>query len=781
MINTRITRIKLRKSFSARLSLGIAIVVAAVFSITSVVYYRFAYNVVHEDSVEKAHGLLSNTIMEIDKMLYSVEVAVKNTAWTIVENLDNPEYMYSVTERLLDSNPFIYGSAVAFDPYYYGDIGLYYSPYSFRDNGKIKSMQLGSEDYDYHHMEWYQLSYLMRKPYWNEPYFDARGGEAMMITYSYPVFDQNGDLFGILTADVSLQWLTDQINSIQPYPDSYNFMLGRGGTYLVHKNNSRILNETIFIVAHERNDKNLVSLGRDMLAGNIGNMTINDIEGESFVFYAPIQSTGWSVAVVCPYKNVFANIYQLGIFLWITAILGLLIMIIFCYTTIKKQTAPLNEFAKSAEEISKGNFSAELPVIKSKDEMKKLHDSFRFMQKSLVEYIDELQYTTANKERIESELRIASNIQMNMVPKTFPPFPDRKEIKIYATINPAREVGGDLYDFFIEGDRFFFIIGDVSGKGVPASLVMAVTCRLFRTVASYFHSAAEIINALNNSLYETNEANMFVTFFIGILNLKTGRLQYCNGGHNPPIIISPEGKVSYMDIDTNIPIGVLGGYEYTESETVLPADSSILLYTDGVTEAENASKKLYTEERLIKIIKSIEFKDDPEEVIGTILNDVKKHCGDAEQSDDITILNVYYNPNHMKKQLVFKNDISEMPHIVGFIDEIAEELSLPEDLVFNLNLALEEAVANVINYAYPDNVINEISLTARLKYNNLIFTLTDSGEEFDPTQVPDADITLPAEERAIGGLGIFLIRNIMNDVKYQRIEGKNVFTLTKKI
>ncbi len=638
------TSISIGHSFSARLSLYIAVVVAIVFSITSVTYYRFTRNVVQEEAVEKAHGLLSNTILEIDKMMYSVEVAVSNMAWTIQENLDDPEYMYSVTERILNANPFIYGSAVAFEPYYYSDKGLYYSPYSFRKDKGLKSMQLGTEDYDYHHMEWYQIPILMRKPYWNEPYFDEGGGDAMMTTYSYPLFDKDGDLFGVLTADVSLKWLTDQINSIKPYPNSYNMMIGRGGTYIVHRRSERILNETIFTATFEMEDRTVEKIGRDMIAGKTGSTTLQNDADLSYVFYAPIKSTGWSVAVVCPYTDVFAQIYRMRIILWLIAIGGLLFMIVFCYTTVRRISAPLKVFADSAKEIAGGNFSAALPTIKSKDEMKLLHDSFEFMQHSLVEYINELKSTTANKERIESELRIASSIQMDMVPKIFPPFPDRKEIAMYASINSAKEVGGDLYDFFIDGDRFYFIIGDVSGKGVPASLVMAVTCRLFRTIATYFHSAAEIVTTLNNALAETNEANMFVTFFLGILDLKSGRLQYCNGGHNAPILITPEGRTSYMDTNTNIPLGLFGGFTYEEAETDFPTGSAIFLYTDGVTEAEDTVKELYSEERLLKVIEDIGAKDDPETIVNTVLDDVKAHAGAAEQSDDITMLYVYYNP-----------------------------------------------------------------------------------------------------------------------------------------
>ena len=221
--------------------------------------------------------------------------------------------------------------------------------------------------------------------------------------------------------------------------------------------------------------------------------------------------------------------------------------------------------------------------------MKQLHDSFEHMQQSLVAYIDELKDTTAKKERIESELRIAREIQMGMVPKIFPAFPEREDVDLYAKLIPAKEVDGDLYDFFIEDNKLYFIVGDVSGKGVPASLVMAVTCRLFRTVASHFQKPSEIVTSLNDTLAENNESNMFCTFFLGILDLQTGYMQYCNAGHNAPVVMRASGKTEFMEVVPNLPLGLFEGFPYDGQECTLMKGDSLFLYTDGVTEAEKSN------------------------------------------------------------------------------------------------------------------------------------------------------------------------------------------------
>ena len=624
-----------------RLSLYILLVASSVFLLAFLSFFKQARTSVRVEAVEQAQVKLDNTILQIDKVLGSVEIAVKNLSWLVADKLDYPDYMYELTQQVLRSNPHVVGSAIAFEPSYYLEKGVLFSPYSHRTEQGIRSKQLGTEDYEYHYMDWYLVPKLLGTPYWSEPYFDSGGANVVMTTYSLPLYDEKGNMYAVFTADISLEWFAEKVNEIKTYPNSFNYMIGRGGTFLVSNRPEAILNESFFAEPLSEGDKNMMEIGHRMIECESGMGKFNRDGEEYYMFFAPIKSTGWSVCVVCPYSDIFAGVDGLRNWVFVVLMLGLLLLTVFCYFTIRRLTKPLERFAASANEIAEGNFNATLPDIISKDEMKTLRDSFDSMQQSLVTYMDELKQTTASKERIESELRIAREIQLGMVPKIFPPFPERDDVDLFAKLIPAKEVGGDLYDFFIEDDKFYFIVGDVSGKGIPASLVMAVTCRLFRTVAAHFHTPAEIVTALNDALSENNESNMFCTAFLGVLDLKTGVMRYCNAGHNAPVVMHPSGNVEFMEVQSNLPLGLFGGFPYEGQECTLERGTSIFLYTDGVTEAENKEKALYSDERLLQQL-IVTQKESPRSIVDSVLADIESHVAGAEQSDDITIMSFNY-------------------------------------------------------------------------------------------------------------------------------------------
>ena len=633
---------KTKETISGRLMTRVLIVSALIFTLTFTLFLHMAANKMREEATEHAHTELSNTIHQIDAVLHSVEIAVQNTAWIVPHLLESPEQMYVVTERLLQNNAFIYGSAVAFEPDYYRSEGHHFSPYSYRNaDGTIRSKQLGGKAYDYHYMDWYQIPKLLDRPYWSEPYYDDGGGEKMMTTYSMPLYDGEGKFYAMLIADLSLEWLTDLVGGIQAFDKAYNLMVSRNASFIVHPSRELILNETLFSSTYGDTSESLKTMQDDIIHGRAGQV-LRDMGGDKyFVFYSPVETTQWTVAIVCPRSELYADVKLLRGMLIILGIIALLLMIALSYNGIRKVVAPVEEFSGVAKKIAQGDFAAELPQIRSKDELRELRDSFEYLQHSLVQYIDELKSTTANKERIESELRIARGIQMGMLPKTFPPFPERDDLALAARLLPAKEVGGDLYDFFIADEKLYFLIGDVSGTGIPASLVMAVTCRLFRSVASYLDKPEEIIASLNDSLADGNESNMFCTAFLGVLDLKTGHLRYCNAGHNAPLLIGTDGRVRPMNVVPNLPLGLFGGFPYEGQELQLDKQMMLYLFTDGVNEAENNQKELFGDLRLASLLRR-HASQEPSDIIAATFDEVHAHAAGAEQSDDITVMCIKY-------------------------------------------------------------------------------------------------------------------------------------------
>lgn len=584
------------KSLQTKSSLALLVTAAVLIELTSAVQYWYAKKGIREQVEQRAKSELKVKGLEIQNILTAVEVAMKNHAWEAEQMLALPDSMYSVARRLAEQNDQIVGAGISFVPNFYPKMGRWFEPYVKAEKGKAAVMsQLGSETHDYTQMDFYTMTMKSGEPYWSEPYLDSDGAHAMVTTYAYPLRDKTGKVVAIMGADVSLDWLEKLINASHIYPSSYNMMISRTGQLMVCPVESLVMRQNIQEATAGMKDTTMQSINREMLAGRSGQTVVTDDNGEkNYVFYSPIKgATGWSMAVVCSDKEIYYGLRQVGFNLLLLMLFGLALMAYIIARAIR-------------------NFKR-------------------------------LQAVNAEKERIGSELRIANGIQMGMLPKIFPPYPDRDDMDIYGSLVPAKEVGGDLYDFYIRDEKLFFCIGDVSGKGVPASLVMAVTRSLFRTVSAHEDNPSNIVLKLNEAMTEMNESCMFVTLFVGALDLSTGRLHYCNAGHCPPLLIGNE--LTLLPVDTNIPVGFLAEWQYTSQQITLPPQTSIFLYTDGLTEARNAEKEMFGKQRMNDVIRKAieEGKTAPEQTIRMMAEAKNRFVNGNEQSDDLTMLAIRYN------------------------------------------------------------------------------------------------------------------------------------------
>jgi len=712
--------------FAARQGLLLVLVCVLALEATSIVQYIFSYKILSQESSGRAQGQLEATALHITGVMDQVETAVKNNVWSVQQQISNVDSLEAISRRLVQLNPVICGSTVAL-------VNKNAAPYCWDEGGEIKAGTLATEEYDYKHQEWFEKPLECGKGYWSEPYFDEGGGDMLMTTYSVPVADKKGKAIAVLTADVSLDWLTELVGSVKVYPSAFNMVVSREGQIMVCPIETLVMRKTVQELALATDDSSSVAnINKNLSSGEFGSSTIR-YKGEVFyMFFGPVSRTSWSLSLFVPEEEIYGEIHKLGQLVLMLQILSVILIILIIRSTVKN--------------------SRKLRIV------------------------------SENKNRIEGELKVARGIQMSMVPKIFPPYPERSDVDMFATIVPAKEVGGDLYDFYIRDNRLFFCIGDVSGKGVPASLVMAVTRSMFRTVSGHENSPQRILTTINDSMSDMNESNMFVTMFCGVLDLSTGHLRYCNAGHNAPVVVKPDGAKAFLDVLPNLPLGVMPGMAFTEQEIDMEIGGGLFLYTDGINEAENINHECFGDSRLMDAIQAgLSAHDQVEAVTGK----VRDFVADAPQSDDITVLYIrFMNENATKKterHLILHNDIQQIPQLAEFVEAVAEMAHLDVGMTMSLNLALEEAVSNVIMYAYPQGSDGLVDIEAVITEDRLKFIISDSGQPFDPTAAPEADITLDVEDRPIGGLGIFLVRNIMDEVHYERADGKNLFTMIKKL
>ena len=388
------------------------------------------------------------------------------------------------------------------------------------------------------------------------------------------------------------------------------------------------------------------------------------------------------------------------------------------------------------------------------------------------------------KERLEEGLKLAHDIQMSMLPKTFPPFPERRELDIFAAITPAKKVGGDFYDFFfLDEDRLCFAIGDVSGKGVPAALFMAVVKTLFKAIAGRVQNPSDILSTVNQEICRDNDSQMFTTLFCGILDTRTGEIKYSNGGHNPPYHLSRAGVQQVPKTGGRV-LGLLEETSYGWGRLALGSSETIFLYTDGVTEAMDPAGQLFSERRVESILTQTKFASAREQ-IEHLTSQITLFAAGAEQSDDITALAIrYLGPAGNKNEelrFTLKNRLAEIARLGERLGEFAAVHQLAPSVLYDLNLALEEAVTNIISHGYSDHREHEILVRIRVESGEVIAEVKDDAPAFNPLTAPDADVTTPLDERTAGGLGIHLMRKLMDEIEYQRLEDGNLLIMKKNI
>ena len=703
-----------------RKNLNLTVIVSAVLLLELMMGFMFysAQNFIQRTMERMVNVEMNAIYLCIRNKLMKAEVTIDNMSWVVGEALNEPDWMFDITRRIVKNNTLFWGSGIAFVPNYYPAKGQYFEPYSARRGGDtIVSIQVAKEQGKYLEKEYYQAPLATGKSLWTEPYADHVEINGMTTTYSAPVRDASKRIVGVIFADIPLRILEDIMNEEKVYQSTQRFLV-TGEYNLLAGKNSPLFREVLPLLKKDKDKEDYF-----MMKSKDGH--------EYHIFYTPVGgNTDWVLINVLDDNEVFGRLRMMRMMLMLPVVLGLVF--------------------------------AGLIVWRSSKNLKRLKK------------------VNAEKERIDGELRVASEIQQSMLPQG----ELRVEgLELKGMLKPARQVGGDLYDYYIRDEKLFFCIGDVSGKGAAAAMLMGVIHSLFRSASAHENNPARVMQTINETSCQNNESNMFVTLFIGVLDLPTGLLRYCDAGHDAPFVL--HGTTStLLPVKPHLPVGVFEDMKYdVQTATILP-DSTIFLYTDGLTEAKNTARKQFGIERVKDLMEGF-VNESPQEMLEEIVAAVERFVKNAEQSDDLTMLAVRYVPvqfeSTLSRELTIKNDVHEVAEFSRFIKSVNEELGLETSLARQIRLAVEEAVVNVIDYAYPEGVEGDITVQVLSDGRVMHVKIIDSGVPFDPTEIQKADTTLSAEDRRIGGLGILLVREQMDSINYERTDGKNVLTLIKKL
>ena len=649
--------------FAKRLSLRFIIVVLLLMGLMGAGMLWWTTVVVKNFNERFFYVMMDVTSENTEKELRGVEVACLNHAGDVRQYLDSPDDVFAHMKQNLEHIPRrsgILGYFAAFEPDYFPKEGRWFEPYVVWRGDTLTQMRV--KGHDYFQEEWYSKGLHAREFYWSEPYRAETTKDKLLCSCVVPLVNDAQQTVGIFGADLTLDWVREWLKQKDAEMNersiaqlmgadsrnkglwTYSFIISNNGDYISHPDSSRILTGNFYTEISAQTDTMTQRMVREMKA-DITGYAETVIDGEEVeVYYSQLEYTDWTMAIVVP-RTIPATARTIVSLVLIAFILiALLLIYLFSRYAIQHTTRPLRALAGSANEVAKGHFDAALPEIRHHDEIRQLRDAFSDMQRSLSQYVEQLKKTTAENAAYESEMSIAREIQMAMIPDRYPPFPERTDIDIYGMMIPAKEVGGDLFDFLLRDDHLYFCIGDVSGKGVPAALVMAVIRSLFRSTVAVEQQTDRIMMRINAALCDGNKTGMFVTLFIGDLDLTSGRLAYCNAGHEAPLVYGQ--TLRRLPVTAHLAAGILDDLQYKAQETQLEPHETLMLFTDGLTEARNEGNEIFDITRVMQTGNQTLTSGHtaPQQVISEMMAAVNAFVGDASQSDDLTLLALRFTP-----------------------------------------------------------------------------------------------------------------------------------------
>ena len=626
-------RAPLKNSFSTKLTIYILSVCTVIFLVIFIILYVMPKISQHKNVImysELIADQAENQIIEQGRVIERINsILTLDPVKSLLLAGDQGTF-----ESILKNSPEICGCAMEYAPGY-KDHDVF--AYKHKKQIHFRKLPHGTINFSPERLD--KDAFAKRISFWSGYYYSFSYIKQRVFSRFEPMYDSKNQFVGYLRLDIFLEKFTDFVNHLSLYKTGYAYLMTKNGILISHPNQEIQMYSDIRKYAEVKNiDYEKILKRATQEKSGSGEISVDNIR--FFVYFRQMKYTKWVLVVLCPHHEVYDSIARVNDLILLCCISCLILLFWVVIRVIKRLFYPLKQFSAVTRTIADGNFNDPIPMIGNKDEIQELRESFVYMQKKIVESIEDLKINTIEKEKIEGEMRVAQRIQERFLPSV--PKISRFHFSLHALLEQSKAVGGDMYSYFVKRNCLYFVVGDVRGKGIPAALYMASVVTLFNYLAPRKRTSSDICNTINNYMSDNVEDDMFITMFVGILDLKNGMLSYSNAGHPFPILCKKENlEVNFLENSLEIPIGVMRTM-YKESRYQMSSGDMLFIYTDGLTEAQNKEHHFYGKERIKEVITANRC-ENPEQIIQTVLADLKTYTENSrEDADDLTMLAVQY-------------------------------------------------------------------------------------------------------------------------------------------
>lgn len=775
------------RSIATRLIALLTLCAAVIIGIGTLIDYRLSREQILGTLQRESDETIRAVIGDLENWLQGIEGATQLVARILQQRDYSQSGLQQILRDVVSSDVDIYGATIALAPGQ-ADSPLGFAPYYYRRGDELVYADLAAPEHNYQQQSWYRAAVDAQEALWVEPYYDAGGARVLMTTYAVPVyrFNANGQrfLYAVITADVALDELQAYLQRLHLGDNSFGILLSRGGLILSSRHRENVMRHFSATATGKADPEGWQRMFETAIGGAVAiqRLPCESAPGHCVFRLGTLQPTGWPVGVVYSEYEILAPLRDFQFKTVAIGLLTLLLMAVAVALVSRRLTRPLVALAGASDSIARGELDVALPTARGNDEVARLIQSFAAMKTDLKTYIADLESATARRSRLEGELSAARDIQMAMLPGQGEASEFDQTFSLWARVRPARSVGGDLYNYQRHGNRLFIAVGDVSDKGAPAALFMARAMGLIQQLAATASDPAAALGTLNNALEQGNDNCMFITLFLGVLDLQSRELRFASAGHTAPSLLRA-GAAHAISQQQGPALGLVADLEYPGNSLALQNGDRLAIFTDGIDEAFNDSDQMYGVERFNSSLAACA--DKPVATAGPLLLEaIDRFAADKPQSDDITLMLLDLGTAAgatTPTSTELDGEFVLAPGVTGRVHRWLEQAlsRLAAGPRQDLLLVVEEVVSNIAKYAglQPQATIH-LRVTADPR--QVAVEVRDSGAAFDPLrEARRAELGELTEDASVGGLGVHLITSLTDTQNYRREGGCNILRIVK--